>query len=71
MPPIAIKCNPDDKVSDIIERFRNKTNDRDDNNKFIFNAKNLNKYLSVAEAGLTHNANIYVLKSQRIKILNE
>ena len=62
-----IQCTPNDKVSDIIEKYRNKANDRDDTKKFIFNAKNLNTSLSVAEAGITNNANIFVVATKGIK----
>ena len=65
--PIMIQCTPNDKVSDIIEKYRNKANDRDDTKKFIFNAKNLNASLSVAEAGITNNANIFVVATKGIK----
>ena len=57
-----IICNPDDKVSDIIEKFRNKANVHDDNRRFIYNAKELNSSLSLGEGGLLHNSIIYVVK---------
>ena len=59
---VTIQCNPEEKVSDIIEKYRNKANDYDDSKKFIFNAKNLNPNLSAAEAGITNNANIFVVR---------
>ena len=59
---VNIQSNPEEKVSDIIEKYRNKANDYDDSKKFIFNAKNLNPNLSVAEAGITNNANIFVVR---------
>ena len=62
-----IQCTPNDKVSDIIEKYRNKANYRDETKKFIFNAKNLNTSLSVAEAGITNNANIFVVATKGIK----
>ena len=58
----TILCYPDDKISDIIEKFRNKANVHDDNRQFIYNAKELNPSLSLAEAGLLHNSIIYVVK---------
>ena len=64
---LMIQCNPNDKVSDIIEKYRNKANDRDNTKKFIFNARNLNTSLSVAEAGITNNANIFVVATKGIK----
>ena len=67
LPPMVIPCMPSDKVSDIIEKYRNKANDRDDTKKFIFNAKNLAPSLTVAEAGITNNANIFVVATKGIK----
>ena len=68
--PIMIQCTQNDKVRDLIEKYRNKANDRDDTKKFIFNAKNLNADLSVAEAGITNNANIFVVATKGIKGAN-
>ena len=68
--PIMVQCTPNDKVSDIIDRYRNKANDHDTTKKFIFNAKNLNTSLSVSEAGITNNANIFVVATKGIKGAN-
>ena len=66
-PAITIQCTLDEKVGTIIERYRNKTGDKDTTKKFIFNAKSLNPTLSLAEAGITHNANIFVMVTKDIK----
>ena len=60
--PVMVYCSPYEGVSSIIEKYRMKSNDFDPDKKFIFNAKNLSPYLSVAEAGITNNANIFVVK---------
>ena len=66
--PILIDgCYPDQQVSSIIEKYRIKSGDFDVDEKFIFNAKNLSPYLSFAEAGLSNNSNIFVVKTKRIK----
>ena len=39
--PIMIQCMKNEKVSTLIEKYRNKTNDRDLTEKFEFNAKTL------------------------------
>ena len=59
-PPYKLKCTYDDKVSDIIEKYRNKSGDKE-KRLFIFNAKYLNPDLTVVEAGITHNSDIYVI----------
>ena len=58
--PIRISCGLNEKISDIITIYRIKSNDNDKNKVFIFNAHRLNSSLTVAEAGLTHNSNIFV-----------
>ena len=62
--PMHILCFPDDKVSSIIERYRHLSLDYDNKKKFIFNAKNLSPHLTVAEAGITNNANIFVVPTK-------
>jgi len=62
-----IQCYTDEKVSDVIQRYRIKSNDRDPTKKFIFNARALNCDLTVAEVGMTHNCNIFVVATKGIK----
>ena len=57
---IILQCYPNDKCSDIIEKFRNKINDYERKSRFIYNAKNLNPNLTVSESGITEGANIFV-----------
>ena len=59
--PVMIPFNANEKVSALIERFRKKSNFYDDNVKFIYNAKNLNVNLTIEEAGITHNGNIFIV----------
>ena len=65
--PIMIQCMPDDRVSDVINKYRIKANDNDTSKKFIFNAKNLNASLTLSEAGITNNANIFVVTTKGVK----
>ena len=60
--PIMVNVNEEEKISDIIQKYREKSSNYDDNLKFIFNAKGLSNSLTAAEAGLTNNANIFVFK---------
>ena len=62
-----IQAKLDEKVSEIIERYRVKYGDHDHTKKFIFNAKALNFDLTVAEAGLSNDANIFVVTTKGIK----
>ena len=58
---IAIQCHLDEKVSDVIQRYRIKTGDQDIAKIFYcFNSRDLNPEITVAEAGLHDFAIIYV-----------
>ena len=61
---IMVKVKEDEKISDIILKYREKSSNHDDNLKFIFNAKNLHNSLTAAEVGLMNNANIFVVKTR-------
>ena len=64
---VTIQCKLDEKVSEIIHRFCLKAGIKDSEKKFVYNAKSLNKDLSAAEAGLIHNANIFVISTKGVK----
>ena len=63
---ISIQCTLDDKLSDIVEKYRTKSLDRAEKN-FVFNAKKLNLSLTAAEAGLNDNSTIFVLDPRKVK----
>lgn len=63
----AIQCYNDEKVSEIIKRYRILTGDIDESKNFIFNGKNLNPMLTVGEAGINHNGNIFVVQTKGVK----
>ena len=60
-----MSCKPYEKVSEIIKRYRNKVSDFEQNKKFIFNAKELNPNLTVAEAGITNGACVFVVLKKK------
>ena len=64
--PIKIQCTSTDLVSDVIDRYRAKSEDKDRTKKFIFNAKELDQTKTVGEAGLTEGSNIFVVTTQGI-----
>ena len=59
--PILIQTFLDEKVSDLIEKYRKVACDYGQKQKIIFNGKLLNLELTVAEAGLWNYADIFVL----------
>lgn len=58
---ISIQCMSNDKVSEVIQKYRNKANDQEPLKKFVYNAKPLDPNKSIFESGLTNNAQIYVV----------
>ena len=64
---IDVYTTPEEKVSDLIEKYRTKSGDRVSTKKFLFNAKKLNPYLTCSEAGLFNNAPIFVVNTEGIK----
>ena len=67
---ISVRCEKNEKVSSLIEKYRNLSGDFDDDRKFIFKAKNLQPNLTVAEAGITNNENIFIINTRLIKGLS-
>ena len=66
-PLVTIQCSLNDKVSTIIQAYRNKTQDFDaEHEKFIYNAKRLNETLTCAEAGIINNSVIFVLNDKDV-----
>jgi hypothetical protein len=59
---IIIHCDKNEFIKDVTQRYREVINDFNKNIKFIFNARNLNLELTVAESGLLNNSNIFVVR---------
>ena len=66
-PPIMIQCRRKDKVSDAIQKYRNESLDFDETKKFIFNAIQLNPSLTLEEANMCDNSNVFVVVTQDVK----
>ena len=64
------KCKRNEKVNDIIEKYREEAFDDDTNIKFIYNGKELNKNLIASEAGISNNSNIIVVTSKKLSYDN-
>ena len=60
---VAIECNSKEKISDLIEKYRNITNDFYENKEFYYKERNLNLELTVEEEQITDNAIIDVVKN--------
>ena len=66
-PGYFLQVRLDEKVRDIIERYRNMSGDRDLSKKFIFDSLDLDPDLIVAESNLTDNARIFVIRIRGVK----
>ena len=63
---IAVQCCSTDKVSDVIERYRKKSGDNDDNLKFIYNSRRLNPSITIREADINHYGIVLVVATKGI-----
>ena len=57
---ICVEVKENEKISDIIQKYRQKSSNFENNLKFVFNAKELNPSLTAKEAGLREDLTIYV-----------
>jgi hypothetical protein len=62
----SIKCEDSNLLSNVIKKYRQEANDYDEDIKFIFNAREINPNLTVGEAGLYNNSNIFVVKPKNV-----
>ena len=64
---INISCSLDEKISNVINKYKIKSGDNSSSNVFfIFNAKKLNPELSVSQSGLNHMSNIWVINNSSL-----
>ena len=70
-PPIRVMCDYTEKISEVIKIYFIKAGIDSKYHKyfkFIYNAKNINMDLTVAESGIANNSNIFVIKIQKVMI---
>ena len=70
-PPIRVMCDYTEKISEVIKIYFIKAGIDSKYHKyfkFIYNAKNINMDLTVAESGIANNSNIFVIKIQNVMI---
>ena len=65
--PIMIQCSLKDKCSDIIQKYKNLAQVKSDTLKCIFSAQTLYPNLTVEEAGITHNSNVFVVETNGVR----
>ena len=63
----SLQIGSDEKVSTLIQKYRNKSGDLETNKNFIYNAKILNPSLNCAEARLSDNSSIFVINTRVIE----
>ena len=59
-----VSCKPSDKFADVIEKYRKKSFDNDESDKFIYNSQRLDPKLTVEELGISNYSYITVFSSQ-------
>lgn len=64
---LEIQCNQEEKVSELIQKYRIKSGNYAQNIKFVCNAKTLNPDLTLAEAGVINGANVFVVTDCGVK----
>ena len=64
--PLFIQCHMDEKIRDVIQKYRNVSMTPDNHEKFIYNAKALHLDLTVEESGLQNNSVILVLEFKNV-----
>lgn len=65
-PGITIQCTPNELVSSLIQKYRSKSNDNEQEEKFIYNAKQLDLTLTVAAAGIMAGSYIFVVSTKGV-----
>ena len=63
----TVQCVLSDHVSNIIQKYANKSLDNNMTEKFVFNGKALDPNITIAEAGLYDQANILVFSTKDIE----
>ena len=63
---IIVQCKPSEKFADVIKRYRNKSLDNEEKEKFIYNRFSLNPNLTVSEQGLINLSRIIVIKQKKL-----
>ena len=64
---LKIFCLSSEKVKDIVEKYRVKAQDFNQNENFVFNAKKLNLELTAGESGLINKSRIFVLNKEGVE----
>ena len=65
-PLIIVKCQPDEKVFSMINKYRVKSNDYEQKIRFIYNCKTLNMNSTLVKEGIYDNCEVLVLCTKNI-----
>ena len=61
-----VYCLPDEKIANVIDKYRNRSGDFNPHRRFIFNSKDLPQELTVSEVGITNNSNSFIVNTCNI-----
>ncbi len=59
--PLEIECEKNEKIKDVIKRYREISGVKEENVKFIFNARSLKLESTLEEAGIHDKSTIFVV----------
>ena len=63
----CVFCLPEEKIANVIDKYRNKSGDYNPYKRFIFNSKDLPQELTVNEVGISNNSNVFIINTSNIK----
>ena len=63
---IIVDCSPDEKISNVIQKYIRKSGDYDTRRVFLYNAKKLEPNKTALQEGLKHLITITVTKTQNL-----
>ena len=61
--PVSVQWKGNEKFSKVIERYRNLSNDRNEDEDFIFNSRALNPSSTIEESGIKNGSHIVVINN--------
>ena len=61
-----VYCLPEEKIRNIIDKYKNKSGDYSPYKRFIFNYKDIPLDLTESEAGINNNSNVFIIITSNI-----
>ena len=64
-PPLNVVCKPEEKVSDMVKKYRNNSGNHEKNMRFLYRGEGLeyNRDKSISKVIIKNNANVLVVRT--------